>query len=69
MPSNTTDNIEDGEEDYSKYNNDGNALNRHSWKKYLAKRAYKHSKSFRTHVEFGYHMAGHRTITAKRRCH
>eukprot|EP00966_Prymnesium_polylepis_P261529 6040732-Prymnesium_polylepis.1 len=33
------------------------------WVKYLAKRAYKHDPRFCQHVEFGYHMSGHNTIT------
>ena len=55
MPSNNTKDIEDGEDDWSKYDWDGNALNRYPWVKYLPKRAFKHNKQFRNHVEMGYH--------------
>ena len=63
MPSQSKANIETSEEDLSKYDWDGNALNRYPWLKHLAKRAYKHDSRFRTHVEYGYHMTGFRTIT------
>ena len=63
MSSKNKQDIDDSEKDLSKYNWDGNALNRYPWVKYLAKRAFKHNPKFRTHVEYGYHMSGHRTIT------
>eukprot|EP00966_Prymnesium_polylepis_P275973 6376126-Prymnesium_polylepis.1 len=63
MPSQSKANIESSENALSKYDWDGNALNRYSWLKHLAKRAYKHDPRFRTHVEYGYHMTGFRTIT------
>jgi hypothetical protein len=53
---------EEGEDDSKLYDWDGNALNRHPWAKHLAKRAYKKDPRFRQHVEFGYHMSGHKTI-------
>ena len=63
MPSRSKAELEESEEDSKQFNWDGNALNRHPWVKHMAKRAYKHDPRFRQHVEFGYHMSGHKTIT------
>ena len=41
----------------------GDPLTRHPWAKYLERRVYKHDARFRSHVQQGHHMAGHRTIT------
>eukprot|EP00966_Prymnesium_polylepis_P130154 3010103-Prymnesium_polylepis.1 len=42
---------------------DGEPLTRYPWVKLLERRVYKHNSRFRSHVQQGYHMSGHRTIT------
>ena len=59
--SNTTGDIE--ESDHKHFNFDGDPLNRYPWAKYLEKRVYAHDSRFRTHIQYGYHMTGYRTIT------
>ena len=54
-------NIEDSETKV--YNYDGDPLNRYPWAKHLEKHVYAHDARFRTHIQQGYHMTGHRTIT------
>ena len=51
------------ESDTKFYNYDGDPLNRYPWAKHLEKRVYAHDSRFRTHIQYGYHMTGHRTIT------
>jgi hypothetical protein len=62
MPSRSKAELQESDEDSKHFNWDGNGLNRHPWVKHLAKRAYKHDPRFRQHVEFGFHMLGHKTI-------
>ena len=54
--------IDESEEDSKIYDWDGSALTRHPWAKHLAKRCYKRDTRFRQHIEYGYHMSGHKTI-------
>ena len=53
------------ESDTKVYNYDGDPLNRYPWAEVLCleKRVFAHDPRFRTHIQYGYHMTGHRTIT------
>ena len=54
--------IDESEEDSKVFDWDGSPLTRYPWAKHLAKRCFKHDARFRQHVQFGYHMSGHKTI-------